>query len=613
MHHSLAVKLNINVVLYIYMREVIMVFYKSKISYYIILVLSIIMLFFFGCVVPPDGGDGGDDSNEEIDYEIQVTYYPQSVSKGIDMPVKDKQPLIFKAPDPEKKFRIMEQNLGKFGRIIVKFKEDFEARDIDIENNPGHAKYHLYGEYNPITPRGSKLNFGVVTPYDIDSIDWREAIEYYDSLPEVLYAEPDYYVTVGGEMRTVKGYPNDPQFSNQWHLLLLNMPTVWDFEMGDPSVKVAVIDTGAAYTDDPDTPADNGLAPDLQNTSFDTASAWDYIHDDAIPYDDNSHGTHVAGTIAQSTDNSLGCSGMAPGITILPLKVVGANTSSGSNPNFNSYVASALERAADNDTDVINMSLIASGYSQTLQDACTYAYNAGAIIFACSGNNGSETVAYPSAYEHVISVGSIGPDKERATFSQYGLGDGDPDNHGLDMMAPGGDGVYYSNGVLQQTIIGYDSWTTDYTFIYRYQHGTSQASPHAAGLAALLKSYKPELTNDQIEQIMTDTAEDLGSTGVDIFYANGLISPVDAIVRATLMGIDETGETFEGKLTEDNETVEYPISVAGGEIMIELLTSESVKIELIGLGGEVEATDEDGYLTYDALAYSGEYTIRVSY
>jgi serine protease len=582
-----------------------MKFYKYKSL--LIVIIIIVLLVSFGCIPT------GNNDNQDIEYKIQVTWYPQNESGQETPPIKSNQDTEFTIPEPEKKFRIMEENMGKFGRIILKFNEKLDARDINPETNTDHAKFKLYGKYNPITPAGSILNFGVITPPNPDMIDWRKAIEYYDSLPEVLYAEPDYYVSVAGETQTVKGYPNDPQFPDQWHMLMLDMPNVWDFEMGEPSVTVAVLDTGVAYMDDPDTSLDNGLAPDLQYTAFDTVNAWDYINNDGVAYDDNSHGTHVAGTIAQTTNNGLGCSGMAPGVTILPMKVVAADTGTPSNPNFNTYVAAALERAADAGADVVNMSLIGTGFSQVLQDACTYAYNAGVIIFACSGNNGSGSVAYPSAYDHVISIGAVDPDKVKASFSQYGLGTGDPDNFGLDLMAPGGDGTNYYNGVLQQTIEGYNSNSTDYSFVYRYQHGTSQASPHAAGLAALLKSFKPSLTNDQIEQIMINTAEDLGSSGVDEYYANGLINPMEAILMANLMGIDEVTETFEGNIPADTGTAEHIINVAGGEISITLLSDESLTIELIGLDGEeVLETSLDGILVFNTLAHSGDYTIRIS-
>jgi serine protease len=459
----------------------------------------------------------------------------------------------------------------------------------------------------------------VVEPTDKDNIDWREAIEYYDSLPEVLYAEPDYYISVADlwpeeekegednkDGKDTKGHvPNDPRYGEQWHFHMLNMEEAWAITMGESEVKVAIIDTGVAFTNEPGTP---GLAPDLAETTFDTENAQDYTGSYSTAYDGGGHGTHVAGTVAQSTDNNKGVAGMAENVTILPLKVILDN---GYGPtNYNSVLAQAITDATDAGADIINMSLISDGYSTTVKDACAYAYYNNVAVFAASGNGiwgvPQPEVAWPAGHDGVIAIGSLGPTQELAYYSNYGLGNDDPDNFGLDLVAPGGDQSNADeDGVLQNTHSG--NWTFDYHF---YQ-GTSMATPHAVGLAALMKSVNPLITNDEIEQIMKDTAVDLGSAGVDEYFAYGMINPLPAIVEARARAGELTIESYEGTVTR-NDPQTHVMDVVGLNIALEILNGENLKYELLNPGGEVIIESTDTNFDEDIGAASGEYTLRIS-
>ncbi|NIM07465.1 MAG: S8 family serine peptidase, partial [Armatimonadetes bacterium] len=278
------------------------------------------------------------------------------------------------------------------------------------------------------------------------------AAKAYGRYKKVIYAEPNY-------IRWASFVPNDTEYPNQWHLYNavnkgLNVEAAWDITMGDPSVKVAVIDTGVAYEnydEDGDGFYDYLVAPDLAGTDF-----WrgrDFVNGDKHANDDEGHGTHVTGTIAQTTNNALGCAGVAPNVTIIPVKVLsewGWGTTE--------WIVNGIYYAAYVGADVINMSLGGSCPSSSEQAACWFAYKRGVTIVAAAGNDGWEYLGFPAGYdESVIAVGATDYENNLAPYSSYGYGL-DFDDQGLDVVAPGGDTSADLNldgnpdGVLQQTL-----------------------------------------------------------------------------------------------------------------------------------------------------------------
>jgi serine protease len=322
--------------------------------------------------------------------------------------------------------------------------------------------------------------------------------------------------------RRVTFTPNDTYYSYQWHMPQVQMEQAWDVVDGS-GVVVAVIDSGVAY----ENYAGFVQAPDLAGTSF--TAGYDFVNNDAHPNDDNGHGTHVAGTIAQTTNNSQGVAGMAYGATIMPIKVC---DSEGSCPL--AAIVDGVMWAADHGADVINLSLGGS-YASAEETAINYALSNGVVVVASAGNAGVSSLDCPSCYPGVIAVGATDYNRNLSWYSSYGCG---RDGHCLDVVAPGGDtsadlnGDTYADGVLQQTFEDACDgiWPPDpTTFVYCFFQGTSMASPHVAGAAALLLDADPSLTRQQVGDCLRDTALDRGATGYDTVYGHGLIQVKDAL------------------------------------------------------------------------------------
>jgi subtilisin family serine protease len=319
--------------------------------------------------------------------------------------------------------------------------------------------------------------------------------------PNVEYAEPNFFAGIMANPVNAPAplTPNDPYYGYQWHFDAIQMPAAWEMATGQ-NVVVAVVDTGIDFA-----------ASDLAGTN--RRPGYDFANGDNDPTDDQGHGTHVAGTIAQTTNNGLGVAGVAFNSTLMPVKVLGKN-------GQGSYetIIQGIIYAVDQGANVINMSLAGRQGSQALEDAINYAYQRNVVVVAAAGNSNGP-VQYPAAYNNIIAVGAVQFDKTRAPYSNYG-----PQ---IDLMAPGGntkvdqnnDG--YGDGILQQTYRA-----TGSGFSYRFFEGTSMASPHVTAVAALMKSVKPEATVDQIKNAMLQTAVNIGPS--DQFGA-GLLQAANAL------------------------------------------------------------------------------------
>ncbi len=213
------------------------------------------------------------------------------------------------------------------------------------------------------------------------------------------------------------------------------------------------------------------------------------------------HGTHVAGTIG--ADAGTYVEGVAAGVRIMPVKVLGDSGSGWSN-----WTADGIVWAADNGADVINMSLGGAGRSTVQTQAVAYARSKGVTVIAAAGNANVSTPFYPAAEPGVIGVAAVDEQRARASFSNFGSY--------VDVAAPGVD-------ILS-------TYLPDRG--YAYMDGTSMASPHVAGVAALVEAAAPGLTPDQVEQVLTTTTTDLGASGRDDLFGYGLVDAVRAVTSA---------------------------------------------------------------------------------
>ena len=360
--------------------------------------------------------------------------------------------------------------------------------------------------------------------------------------PDVAYAVPDYVV------RAADFIPNDPGRDDvaggwqriQWNFVgpaSVNAPTAWDHARaagapGGRGAVVAVIDSGVAY--------ENyrifRRAPDLYKTRF--VRGYDWVDRDKHPNDEESHGTHVTGTIAQKTNNARGVTGLAYGVKIMPLRVLDRDGN-----GAGSDIARAIRYAAKHGADVINMS-VEFDTSERARDipevisAIRYANRKGVTMVAASGNEGIGKIAYPARASKVISVGATTADACLADYSNAG--------RGLDVVAPGGgqDAALFESDydrancdpskpdrrIYQETM-----WGTVRQFRLVGFEGTSFSTPHVTAIAAMVIATRRIGSNPSpaaVRRHIMSTARDLGPAGHDSYYGAGLVDAAAALAPA---------------------------------------------------------------------------------
>lgn len=294
-----------------------------------------------------------------------------------------------------------------------------------------------------------------------------------------------------GETPLFDGAPDDPLYQFQWNFKQVGAESAWKVSTGR-GVTVAVIDTGVAMENAPE----RGITrpKDLDGTAM--VPGYDFVDKSSFAWDGHGHGTHVAGTIAQTTDNGYGVAGLAFNAKIMPLRVLNSQ-------GFGqvSDISDAIRFAADNGANVINMSLGGPLPSLVMSRAIKYANKKGVTVVAAAGNGGKRGPSYPAAYKGVIAVAATQYDQNTTFYSQWGKF--------VDIAAPGGNtrvdqnGDGRPDGIMQQTLK--DGKTNEHDFLLYM--GTSMASPHVAAAAALVIS-QGVTRPSEVEKILKSTADD---------------------------------------------------------------------------------------------------------
>lgn len=370
---------------------------------------------------------------------------------------------------------------GNYDSVILDFREDLTeaniAQKVDELAQQFNVSPHLNSEFSP----GDHL---YIVQGDRRMI---KALKTTNLTQATEFIEPNY-------IYNAYGVPNDPDYSKQWNLRSINIEQAWTENRGE-GITVAVIDTGVSRV------------PDLEKTTF--VQGYDFVGDRQDASDDVGHGTHVAGTIAQSTNNGYGVAGIAYNAKIMPIKVLAANGG-----GTIADIAEGIKFAADHGADVINMSLGGGGASHLMQEAIDYAHSKNVVLIAAAGNANQNSASYPARYPKVIGVAATDSTGIKAPYSNFGAG--------IDIAAPGGS---ESGGILQETIDP-DSGKA----IFADYKGTSMAAPHVAGVAALIKAAG---VNDPSEvlKVLKQSAQTVKEDPFN-HYGAGYLNAGEAVLEA---------------------------------------------------------------------------------
>jgi len=423
----------------------------------------------------------------------------------------------------------------------------------------------------------------------------------------VASADPNY-------LRFPSATPSDTHYPLQWHYPLIKLPEAWEVSTGDASVVVAVIDTGV-MTGHPD------LEANLTDTGYDFVSDParsndgdgidpdpDDPGDDLTPGNSSFHGTHVSGTVGAVSNNASGVAGTAWNLSIMPVRALGVG--GGTSADILQALRYAAGLSNDSGTgpaepaDIINLSLGGPGMSETEQAEYSAVRARGILIVAAAGNEGSSEPSYPAAYDGVVSVSAVGPEKTPAPYSNFGPT--------VDLAAPGGDMSVdlnqdgYPDGVLSTFVD--DSGGTRQP-VFAFAQGTSMAAPHVAGVAALMKSIYPGLTPDGFDTLLTAgrLTSDFGRTGVS-GYGIGVVDALKAVSEANglasggelpaILSVDPSSLSFGRYLDQTTITIG---NAGGSSLSITKVTADApwltvsgTSVDGSGLGTYSVSVDRNG-------------------
>jgi len=414
---------------------------------------------------------------------------------------------------------------------------------------------------------------------DVARNNFTEAITKKDG---IKYAEPN---ATYQAMLT----PSDPQFGDQYAPQQVDAPSAWDTTTGSSNVTIAIVDTGAQYSH-----------PDLSG-NYASNPGQDFADNDSDPAPDapssEYHATHVSGCASAVVDNGTGVAGQSNST------LINGRALDESGGGSLTDIADAIEWAADQGADVINLSLGGGGSNTTMQTAVQYATNNGALVMAAAGNSGSQGVSYPAAYSECVAVSAVDSNEQLASFSQYGSS--------VELCAPGVD-------VL--------STTTQERGSYETLSGTSMATPVASGVAGLALA-QWDLTNSELRSHLKNTATDIGLS--DAEQGSGQVNALNAVTTDPGNGGgddpedpedppedppgDSTSETISGSLSGYWDYADYTWNweySSPSQIVVELDGPTSGDFDLFINEGTTTPATPDNY-DYRSVTPNSQETITI--
>jgi len=470
----------------------------------------------------------------------------------------------------------------KPGEVIIKFKNIADEEVVRTLSNVGITVLKQFGTLG-------------VYHCDTGGKSVSQAIKECEADPNVVYAEPNYIYR-----RFVE--PNDPQFSQLYGMTITDSPAAWDIQTGSKSVIVGVIDTGVdwdhedlgdnIWTNTAEIPSNN--TDDDGNGFVDDVRGWDFKNDDNNPDDDNDHGTHVSGTIGAVGNNGVGVVGVNWQVSIMPLKFLGGDGSGSLDDALG-----CILYGVNNGAKVLSNSWGGGGFSQSLEDAIQFANDNGVLFIAAAGNESRDNdsfPSYPANYEvpNVISVAASTSSDNLASFSNRG-------RNTVHLAAPGQD--------IRSTTKG----NTYNTF-----SGTSMATPHVSGAAALIWAQFPGLSMAQIKMRILGGVDrvasfsDATSTGGRLNVNNSIsTNPIIANTTRLQNTLDEAGPyVVESDMLDDGgiQSASLTYQISGQEAVNVAMTSTGADHYSGNIPGQVlgstityfaSATDNDGNETRD--------------
>ena len=294
---------------------------------------------------------------------------------------------------------------------------------------------------------------------------------------QIVHIEPNFEIVLFNT-------PNDPFFNQQWCMVMINAPILWELGIRGAGVRVGIIDSGITRNHE-----------DLDPRRV--AAGFNYLGGNTDVTDTYGHGTEAAGIIVATRNNGRGIAGLVDQVTIVPLRVFDRGTSNVS------YAIQAINDAVDYfDVDVLNLSwgIRGGATSRELENVISRAVAEGVIVVAAAGNDGNDTMVFPAAFSNVVSVGAVDRDGSAASFSQR--------NEGLTVVAP-----------------GVDVPTLSFRYSDRYVavNGTSFSAPFVAGMAAVARSVNPDMNQAQFMELLRQSAVPRGSAGFNTTYGHGMV------------------------------------------------------------------------------------------